>query len=639
MLARIFAVGLLAVCSEPLVPALAEAPQAVSFSGGLCVVIGDVGPETIETLSGESWCVHVLCRNLEELSAVGEQVESWRQNDTTVAASLWDGQSLPLVDNLVSLVFCDASTQLSDAELLRVLRPAGRAVIGSPGQHRTLQKPPAANTDEWAHPWHGLSGNLATDDQQIDVPTGLQWIHGPLYPLAGRKTSTQSVVAAGGRLFAITQNVVENIGDPEPPYFLLARDAYNGMLLWQRGWNGPFTLGNGELNPRIVATADRVYLGWFDGVEILAAATGEPIAKLTTPGPVTKLLVTGERLFVQCDECLACYTLAQDEPQPVWEFTEGTSDGTVIDGDYVYTMRVNRNEEGVRVAELLCLQASSGSLVWRVDTNAWSDDRRLRICFAQDGYVALMAHGALHMLDGQSGKHLWSQTSDALPGKSYSDERYVGHVYRHGLVWMQLENAPREPEGQAVWAGFDPRTGEEKRRLRTVGPWPRTSSPAKMGCQLIAASDRHIMISRQATFVDFATGEKETFKFLRGGCGSGFVPANGLLYTSPHACGCYTEVVRGFLAAHSRPLPKKSPESEDRLTRFAEPPTPPQDHDGSAAGDWPMYRNTPARTAAAACEIPVELSQRWASTIIASTNEPLPRAWRIRSGMPLRIRP
>ena len=74
-----------------------------------------------------------------------------------------------------------------------------------------------------------------------------------------------------------------------------------------------------------------------------------------------------------------------------------------------------------------------------------------------------------------------------------------------------------------------------------------------MGCQALIASDRYIMIPRQATFVDFETGEKLSFKFTRGGCGLGFVPANGLVYSHPHACGCYSDALRGFMGMHSYP--------------------------------------------------------------------------------------
>lgn len=93
-----------------------------------------------------------------------------------------------------------------------------------------------------------------------------------------------------------------------------------------------------------------------------------------------------------------------------------------------------------------------------------------------------------------TGEHLWSVTTEARPGKTYVDERYVGHFYQHGLVWLLAKNSPRTSDGQNVWRGLGPRTGQERRVLRTQGE-------------------------------------------------------------HPHACGCFSEVMRGFLAVHSSQEP------------------------------------------------------------------------------------
>lgn len=605
-------------------------------SGGLCVVNGKANTESAPRQLGPGWIIHILQQDREALAAERETIDVWKIAGARAHASLWSGKTLPYADNLVNLVLCDSSTDVSDAELLRVLQPKGVAIISDGERSRSLEKPQLVDTDQWAHPWHGTGGGLATDDQLLGIPKGIQWVHGPLFAMAGRKTSTQSMVTAGGRLFAITQNVVENIGKPEMAQFLIARDAFNGLKIWQHQWEGPFTQGNGELNPRLAATSDRVYVGWFDGVEVFDAAAGEPIERIATPEAVTKLLVHNEHLLVQCDSRLACYGLDKAPSSKNWDFKESRIDGAVVDGERVYAVLLKRKPEGEKVGELVCLGLSNGELQWRIPTDTWAEAGRLRICFADDGYLALIAHGALHLLRGATGEHLWSQSSDARPGKSYSDERYVGHFYRHGLVWMQLENSPREPDGQALWAAFDPQTGKERQRLQTSGVWPRTAAPAKMGCQLMVASDRHIMIPRQATFVDFSTGQKHSFKFIRGGCGSGFVPANGMIYSSPHACGCYTEVIRGFLAAHSRAIPDASLLSgKDRLDQFSEASVSAAQSEQITSDDWPMHRRDPARTAAATTAPPERLSRRWSVRVGQSLDETEDAPWRLRSGMPI----
>jgi outer membrane protein assembly factor BamB len=627
--------GLL-ICLLVSVVVHAEETHDKPVPGGLCVVIGEVDPDLVRKCTGGTWVVHALSRDRAALDDVRRNHDVVAHTGAEFQASLWTTNPLPYVDNLANLIFCDLALDISDEELLRVLRPGGRAHVGTGAEAQLLMKPPSDGTDEWPHPWHRPSGGLVTDDETLGIPTGIQWVQGPLFAMAGRKTSTQSVVIAGGRMFAVTQNVVENIGREEMPYYLVARDAYNGILLWKQPWQGPFTLVNGALNPRIAATDDRVYVGWFDGIHVFDAATGELIERITMTDPVSKLLVQDGYVITQNADGLRCYEDDGEQAELCWEFVESGVDGVVAEGDSIYALLKKRTEDGERVGELICLALADGGAEWQVETEPWDVANRVRIGFVNDGWLALIAHGSLHLMRAATGELLWTKASNARPGKDYSDERYVGHFYRHGLVWMQLENSPREPDGQATWAAYDPATGDERQRLETSGPWPRTAAPAKMGCQLMVASDRHIMIPRQATFVDFATGEKHSFKFIRGGCGSGFVPANGMVYSSPHACGCYTEVVRGFLAAHSRSVPDASLLSQnDRLLQALEAPVTLSESEQISPEDWPMHRRDPARTSASQTILPETLSRRWSAKVARSLTEREDAAWQIRSGMPI----
>ncbi len=623
------------IAISALLPVSGEAMESPPFSGGLCIVIGDVDTAFAEQYGTNNCVVHMLSEDLDGLSVARKSGAQWRKRGAKCHASLWSGEALPYADSLANVILVGSSNEIPESELLRVLQPGGVAILGSGNGGRSIQKPEPEGIDQWTHPWHGASGGLASYDQVVEVPTGIQWVHGPLYPMAGRKSSTQCVVTAGGRHFSVTQNVVDNIGEPKMVHYLIARNAYNGLVLWQFPWKGLFVNGFGELNPRIVASADRVYAGWFGGIEVFNAVDGAPIERIDVSGPVTKLIMHNNSLLVQCESGLACHALSDGPAVKAWELKEGGVEGVAADGERVYVLGQKRAPDGKRCGELVCVSLRDGKVQWRAGTDALpAGSARLRICFANDGYVALIAHGSLHVLRGETGKHLWSQTTNAEPGKSYADERYVGHFYRRGLVWMQLENSPRGGTllGQAVWAAFDPETGKEQRRMPTTGAWPRTANPAKMGCQLMSASDRYILISRQATFVDFETGEKHSFKFMRGACGSGFVPANGLVYSSPHGCGCYTEIVRGFLAAHSLPVPDASLlTKEERLSRFS---------DGAvsiavevATDDWPMHRYDGTRSAASPTKIPDSLAQRWAVSVGRPLTAPSGTAWRIRSGM------
>ncbi len=564
-----------------------------------------------------------------------QAVEKWNQQATRggdPVAEYWPGKRLPLADNLVNHLVVTRPGLLDQEEALRVVCPGGAAYFADGDSFTRIVKPWPASMDAWTHQWHGADGGLVSNDTNIDVPQGVRWLSGPLFAMAGRKSSTQSLVSVGGRNFYVTQNVTENVGLPEMSQYLVARDAFNGILLWQRPWQGPFVTGDGETNPRIVASADRLYIAGARQVAVLDTKTGETLGVLPTLGEPEKLALTTDLLLVQT----AGGVLAADPDLKavLWEFRgEATPRNTVsemvVTGQKVLVLVSGRSADGNFRHDLTCLNLSTGKELWRVNTQPQITASRLRINFAADEFVALQAHGSLHMFSAEDGRHLWTKETDARPGKDYVDERFVGHFYRLGLVWMLAENSPREPAGQNTWLALDPRTGEVQRRLTTTGDWPRTATPAKMGCQLLIASDRYIMIPRQATFIDLESGEKLPFKFVRGGCGLGFVPANGLLYSHPHACGCFSEAIRGFMAMHSTPAPAKASE-EHRLQKGAAYNV--VVAGDTAADDWPMHRHDWRRGAVSPVELSGQLSPRWSIQIASTEETASDQGWRLRNG-------
>ena len=88
--------------------------------------------------------------------------------------------------------------------------------------------------------------------------------------------------------------------------------------------------------------------------------------------------------------------------------------------------------------------------------------------------------------------------------------------------------------------GLEPLTGEERKQV----PSPATID----ACQFPLAAGRCVIDPRHPTVVDLDSGSKSTFDWVRGGCGPGFVAANGLLYTIPTSCACYRDMLRGFVA-------------------------------------------------------------------------------------------
>jgi outer membrane protein assembly factor BamB len=626
-------------CAAPLLTVLLTLASLISPAcafgrepaQGLCVQLG--GGTLEESLeSAKQYFIHRLDHD-------EPRVRRWRKQLVdgghygAITIEHWTNTQLPYVDNLANLVVVASDFEVDASEVERITAPGGVVIYRLEEGEREWRKPVPAAVDEWTHQWHGPSGSVTSRDRTIGVPTGIQWLQGPLFAMANRKSSTQSLVSAGGRNFYVTQNVVENLSLPDDvikPQFLVARDAYNGLMLWKRPWLGPSVTGDGETNARLVADAERLWLVTEHGLMTLAAASGETLWEHDLPTPATKLARLDGRLIAEFESGIQCY----EEGELLWAFRDTNLHGTVGSGGRLFTLVVGRNRDGSFKNHLVCLDVQSGELQWRIDTQPWTETRHLQISFAQDNYVGLQAHGHFHVFSADDGRHLWSRATDARPGKDYVDERFVGHLYQNGLIWLLAENSVRQSDGQNVWLALNPKTGELQRRLETVGLWPRTATPAKMGCQLIMATDRYIMIPRQATFIDFETGDKLDFKFIRGGCGLGFVPANGLVYSHPHACGCFSEAIRGFLAAHSRlpPTDDDVAASGPRLVTGSGQVSSGDEVLEPTGEDWPMYRRDYHRSAMTNSQISTTPAVLWKVDVASASRHVENEEWQLRVG-------
>ena len=594
---------------------------------GLCVQIGGSLQLTKQLAGNSQLVLHRLDADLRSLKQAQRLLKEHRKG-ATLLTERWTRTRLPHANNLVNVVIASKDSKIPRSEILRVLCPGGVAFFAHDSGYKRVSKATPKGLDEWTHQWHGADGGLVTEDTEVGVPQGVQWVTGPLFAMAGRKSSTQSLVSAGGRNFYVTQNVVENVGRPKMAQFLVARDAFNGLLLWQRQWTGPFVSGSGETNPRLVTSSEHLYIVDDGHIVALDAPTGKTRYRWKADKDPDKLIHVDHTLLVQSPNGITALHDSLDKVK--WKFRDKTTHGTASVDGRVFCLVSGRSKDGKFKHEIVSIHLSNGKIAWRVNTQRQTTAKRVRINFVGDGFVALQAHGSLHMFSAKSGKHLWTQKTDAKPGKDYVDPRYVGHFLRHGLLWMLKQNSERKLSGQNEWVGLDPLTGKQRRVLKTTGDWPRTATPAKMGCQLLIASDRYIMIPRQATFIDFKTGEKRPFKFTRGGCGLGFVPANGLVYSHPHACGCFSEAVRGFMGMHSRlavPFKSSAKERVQRGLAFGRVKGRSADPE-----DWPVYRYDGAHTANSPTELNDRLSLVWSKQIAPDRQNPSGRAWSLRTG-------
>ena len=190
--------------------------------------------------------------------------------------------------------------------------------------------------------------------------------------------SRSAAVSVAGRLFyIIDEGPVASVKEPSE-WKLVARDAFNGTVLWRRPmgqWHSHmFGLKSGpaSLPRRLVSQGDQVYvtLGLNSAVAQLDARTGETIQQYERTEGTTEILLDGNTLhlvagplpekgawFAEAQRKLMA--LAADTGKEVWRFAaDGRVDSppAIAGGLCVF---------GSADGSVYCLRASDGQLVWR----------------------------------------------------------------------------------------------------------------------------------------------------------------------------------------------------------------------------------------------------------------------------------
>jgi outer membrane protein assembly factor BamB len=132
-------------------------------------------------------------------------------------------------------------------------------------------------------------------------------------------------------------------------------------------------------------------------------------------------------------------------------------------------------------------------------------------------------------------------------------------------------------------------------------------------CYQNKATDRYILGGRRGTeFIDLESGEVLWNSWARGVCKYGVMPCNGLLYTPPHACGCYVGVkLTGFHALASERQNSKAVSQETERLQKGPAYTQVTDSSLKKGSQWPTYRQDALRSGCTQDKVPAELRNKW----------------------------
>jgi len=583
-------------------------------SGGLVVHVGATDGQAEAAMAGRgTYLVHGLSLDDSRRDRARSTITAKGLYGLASVATWHDPSRLPYATNLATGVIADLDAlgpAVPEAsELMRIVAPEGVLILKTAGRRRVSRKPRPDAMDDWEHFDHGADGNPVSEDTLVAPVRQQQWITGVQpNPFEGNPAGYSP--GAGIRIwnrYAVMD--VNNAYAAEKPndrdtWVLQGRDAFNGVPLWTvsrdrevagRRWS-------------LVAADGEVY-AWLERDGLLTAldiATGVPVR--TYPGTgygendlhdeTACVRVAGDDLVVGLRGRIACFDRRSGQQR--WSVSrEGKLLlGAVVDGarGRVYCLVAGpggKREFGGRwpnnpnTEALLAIDLSDGRTLWEckevasrdVDRHDDKGDRLYRrgpgqIVPAGDrvilfGSCAISGGNSPYIaaIDARSGSVV-HQTDDPF--------RPNYNVWGYNVLWR---------DGAAWFAGaftnvwrYDPESGQVERVI--LNSWNQR-------CTRFTATARFFLFG-QSAFYDKSLGGEQVC-VARSGCAMGNIPANGMTYFTPTACGCITQV-RGFQAMTSAPPPPL--EEGRRLVKSTGKPTsmpaaasdrlPP----GPVAADW-----------------------------------------------------
>jgi len=650
----VFFTAILGLCSALTAQPPAPEQQAEQIlkecgvKGGLVVHLGcGDGRLTAALHRGQSYLVHGLDADAEDVQRARKFISSMGLYGP-VSVEQCEGPRLPYGDNIVNLLIVEQPGPVPMREVMRVLAPGGTAYVKSGGTwHREVKARPA-NIDEWTHYLHDASGNAVAHDQVVGPPNYMQWLAEPRHTRSHEHTpSICALVSTNGRIFYIADEApVASIRQPAR-WFLVARDAYNGIQLWQRPiatWF-PHIVNWGQaprqLQRKLVAVGDRVYVtaGLHAPLTAVDAATGDVLRDYENTEGTEEIIfhrgililavrkVTEERRselveWAKLSEADNSPIYIRETAEPLVRRLKGietkppvtilaldsdtgrrlwSKDGADTSGLRTLTL----SADGDRVfyqkgREIVCLALKTGEPLWSQTTSS-----PMRVVYG--GNVFCADGKAVTALSAQTGKSLWTQT----PLLCEIRDVFVAN----GSLWLGGFKPFPTKRGPS-WGPYfatqrDLTTGKVLMHIEPENPEHHHR------CYANKATDRFILGGRRGVeFFDLESGDVRWNSWVRGVCKYGIMPCNGLLYAPPDACGCYVGTkVTGFAALASQQEPLDAVPEQTQLfstTGSVAAST------GSAEGtsdEWPAYRHDAKRSGYTESQVGANLKMKWQRTL------------------------
>ncbi len=648
-----------------------EMVKTTGVSHGICSILGAKGSDLgLKLAQSGDFMVHVIGLNTEAVAMARKDVDQQGLYGKKIIVEKGTLNPLPYADNLIDLVIIlnpakDRVDDLSFAEIMRVLRPRGRAVLagnesiqimindrldrwlksGTGGNAAQVEidrdggdgrvqlvKPIPPGIDNWSQWYHAPDNNPVSADELIKAPYITQWMGRPFHVALPNVTTT-----AGGRIFFAMGHIANHAREEPWLNTLLARNAYNGTHLWTRKLSENYMVHRSAF----IATNDVFYLIDPDdgkGCLALNPETGEELQQIDPKE------ISGEWKWIAMSHGVL-YGLAGGHPDrvettrirtsmPHWDWnalSRGYYEKRVPWGFgatlFAYDLEADRlrwvhqedtpvDSRGMAMGggkvffhapdrRVGCLDDLTGKVLWA------NDDSHVLKLINQRG------HGIPHGNPGFRSSCFTLYTPQGLYFQAQSRQHLVALSVEDGHLMWNRERTSNSSNviytDNHLFVGIgpnahtmklDPSTGES---IEDIG-----FAKGAFCTRLTATPDSFFQrgFSDGINRYDRLGGKTLNQYAPRPGCNDGVIGANGLLYVGPWLCDCaYTLIGRISLCSAGDFEFKQSATEIERLERADTDlsrvaPLP------SGEQDWHAYRggnrhdgSSPATVSLSVCPI------------------------------------
>jgi outer membrane protein assembly factor BamB len=603
----------------------------VGIDGGICVALGD--PEArlaIELARYRGLTVYVPLADAQDAETASRAADAAGLFGTRVFVAKSVRGQIGLADNIADAVIAPDGLQgVPRAEVLRVLRPGGKAVVGS----RELTKPFPKGVDDWTHHYHGPDNNPQSGDQLATAPYLTQFIAEPRYASA-----PQAAVSSAGRVFMAFGHVAWHEREEAVLNTLIAVNGFNGTLLWKRGLTPGIMVDRNTM----IATPDTLYLGDKESCKLIDTATGRMTDEIAVPaeltdGPFWKwMALEGGVLYA---------LVGKDEP------ADPTAQWRAVRHGWPW----NGISEGYNSSEytwglgktLVAIDPESKRVLWHqreaepIDSRAMcmKNGRIYYACFGR--YIACA--------DAKTGEVIWRRTAETDPDVFEAIGPYrPGHGYVGGwkstvyakctdealyFVGPQVEwlTALSAEDGHVLWKfpvkdlhivirddglytiGAQNSEGHTKKLDPLTGNILAEYGTHRRACTRSVGGPDGILFraSGGSVRLDLPSGKPQWISPMRPSCHIGVLIANGHLYFVPWVCDCNLQMFGVISCGPAGDFDLQQKATTGERLEIPEGDAGEVAALDESAGDWPTYRADNTRSGRTSVAIRDEVNLVW----------------------------